>query len=70
MQIFHNDTFEIIHIQGGITSRDHSNITSAKKWVGGVRKLQFLQIYSSIHAVYSTIYTNVGGQMGLKNMLT
>ena len=30
--------------------RDHSSITSAKRWVGGVRKWQFLLIYSTIHA--------------------
>ena len=36
---------------------DHSSITSAKRWVGGVRKWQFLQIYS-------TIYADVGGWVG------
>ena len=30
--------------------RDHSGITSAKRWVGGVRKWQFLLIYSTIYA--------------------
>ena len=30
--------------------RDHSSITSAKKLVGGVRKWQFLLIYSTIYA--------------------
>ena len=30
--------------------RDHSSITSAKTWVGGVRKWQFLLIYSTIFA--------------------
>ena len=30
--------------------RDHSSVTSAKRWVGGVRKWQFLQIYSTIYA--------------------
>ena len=34
--------------------RDHSSITSAKRWVGGVRKWQFLLIYS-------TVYADVGG---------
>ena len=34
--------------------RDHSSITSAKRWVGGVRKWQLLLIYS-------TIYADVGG---------
>ena len=39
---------------------DHSSITSAKRWVGGVRKWQFLLIYS-------TIYADVGGcRVGLK----
>ena len=33
---------------------DHSNITSAKRLVGGVRKWQFLLIYS-------TFYTDIGG---------
>ena len=27
--------------------RDHSSITSSKRWVGGVRKWQFLMIYST-----------------------
>ena len=34
--------------------RDHSSITSAKKWVCGARKWNFLLIYS-------TIYADVGG---------
>ena len=46
-----------------IADRDHSSITSAKKWVGGVRKWQFLLIYS-------TIYADVGGPKKAKNMLT
>ena len=29
-----------------ILSRDHSSIVAAKRWVGGVRKWQFLLIYS------------------------
>ena len=29
--------------------RDHSSITSAKRWVGGVRKWQFLMIYSTVN---------------------
>ena len=41
------------------TLRDHSSITSAKRWVGGVRKWQFLRIYS-------TIYADVGGWVGLR----
>ena len=40
--------------------RDNSSITSAKRWVSGVRKWQFLLIYS-------TIYADVGGWVGLKN---
>ena len=28
---------------------DHSSITSSKRWVGGVRKLQFLMIYSTVN---------------------
>ena len=30
--------------------RDHSNITSVKRWMDGVRKWQFLLIYSTIYA--------------------
>ena len=44
-------------------SRGHSSITSAKKWVGGVRKWQFLLIYS-------TIYADLGGWVGLKKPKT
>ena len=29
--------------------RGHSSITSSKRWVGGVRKWQFLMIYSTIN---------------------
>ena len=29
--------------------RDHSSITSSKRWVGGVRKWQFLMIYSTVN---------------------
>jgi hypothetical protein len=43
--------------------RDRSSITSAKRWVGGVRKWQFLLIYS-------TIYADVGGWVGLKKPKT
>ena len=39
--------------------RDHSSITSAKRWVGGVRKWQLLLIYSTINA-------HVGWWVGLK----
>ena len=28
--------------------REHSSITSSKRWVGGVRKWQFLMIYSIV----------------------
>ena len=28
---------------------DHSSITSSKRWVGGVRKWQFLMIYSTVN---------------------
>ena len=49
----------IFHIKSHI--RDTSSITSAKKWVGGVRKWQFLLIYS-------TIYADVGGWVGLKKL--
>ena len=35
-------------------------ITSAKRWVGGVRKWQFLLIYS-------TIYADVSGWVGVKS---
>ena len=43
--------------------RDHSSITSAKRWVGGVRKWHFLLIYS-------TIYADLGGWVGLKKTKT
>ena len=39
--------------------RDHSSITSSKRWVGGVRKWQFLMIYS-------TVNHQRGGWVGLK----
>jgi hypothetical protein len=39
--------------------KDYSRITSAKKWVGGVRKWHFFLIYS-------TIYADVGEWLGLK----
>ena len=42
-----------------ILPRDHSSITSAKSWVGGVIKWEFLLIYS-------TIYANIGGWVSLK----
>ena len=33
--------------------RDHSTITSSKRWMGGVRKWQFLMIYSTVnHQIY------------------
>ena len=43
--------------------RDHSSITSSKKWVGGVRKWQFLMIYS-------TVNHQKGGWVGLKKSKT
>ena len=43
--------------------RDHSSIASAKRWVGGVRKWQFLLIYS-------TIYADVGGWVGTLQIYT
>ena len=49
--------------ENGSALRDHSSITSAKRWVGGVRKWQFLLIYS-------TIYADVGGWVGLKKPKT
>ena len=39
--------------------RERTSITSAKRWVGGVRKWQFLLIYSTKNA-------DVGGWVGLK----
>ena len=39
-----NSLIQIIH-----TIRDHSSITSSKRWVGGVRKWQFLMIYSTVN---------------------
>ena len=50
-----------------ILERDHSSITSAKRWVGGVRKRQFLLIYSTI---YADVSAWVGGPKKAKNMLT
>ena len=35
--------------------RDHSSITSSKRWVGGVRKWQFLMIYSTVNRVGSCV---------------
>ena len=32
-----------------IRVRDHSSITSSKRWVGGVRKWQLLMIYSTVN---------------------
>ena len=32
-----------------VSLRDHSSITSSKRWVGGVRKWQFLMIYSTVN---------------------
>ena len=32
-----------------ISIRDHSSITSSKRWVSGVRKWQFLMIYSTVN---------------------
>ena len=43
--------------------RDHSSITSAKRWVGVVRKWQSLLIYN-------TIYADVGRWVGLKKPKT
>ena len=47
----------------GETLRDHSSITSSKRWVGGVRKWQFLMIYS-------TVNHQRGGWVGLKKSKT
>ena len=41
-----------------MSTRDHSSIASAKRWVGGVRKWHFLLINS-------TIYADVGWLLGL-----
>ena len=43
--------------------RDHSSITSSKRWVGGVRKWQFLMIFS-------TVNYQRGGWVGLKKSKT
>ena len=43
--------------------RDHSNITLSKRWVGGVRKWQFLKIYSTVNHQRS-------GWVGLKKQKT
>ena len=42
---------------------DHSSITSSKRWVGGVRKWEFLMIYSTVN------HQRVGG-VGLKKSKT
>jgi hypothetical protein len=34
-----------------IKIRDHSSITSSNRWVGGVRKWQFLMIYSTLQSL-------------------
>ena len=36
-------------ISGSLFIRDHSSITSSKRWVGGVRKWQFSMIYSTVN---------------------
>ena len=48
---------------GASRFRDHSSITSENRWVGGDRRWQFLLIYS-------TIYADVGGWVGLKKPKT
>ena len=45
------------------SNRGHSSITSSKRWVGGVRKWQFLMIYS-------TVSHQRGGWVGLKKSKT
>ena len=47
----------------GTLLRDHSSIMSSKRWVGGVRKWQFLMIYS-------TVPHQRGGWVGLKKSKT
>ena len=42
-------------LQPKLVVLNHSSITSAKKWVGGVRK------YKQFLLIYSTIYADVGG---------
>ena len=44
-------------------ARGHSSITSSKRWVGGVRKWQFVMIYS-------TVNHQRGGWVGLKKSKT
>ena len=43
-----------------VGSRDHSGITSSKRWVGGIREWQFLMIYS-------TVNHQRGGRVGQKH---
>ena len=50
-----------------LSVRDHSSITSAKRWVGGVRKWQFLLIYGTI---FADCRRWVGGSKKAKDMLT
>ena len=46
-----------------VSLRDHSSITSSKRWVGVIRKWQFLMIYS-------TVNHQRGGWVGLKQSKT
>ena len=43
--------FKVIvnHLSHEYQVRGHSSITSSKRWVGGVRKVQFLMIYSTVN---------------------
>ena len=46
------DGFQLYFCEVAVTEdvlRDHSNITTAKRWVGGVRKWQFLMIYNTVN---------------------
>ena len=45
-----------------LSLRDHSNITSAKRWVGSEN--------GNFLLIYSTIYADVGGWVGLKKPKT
>ena len=54
LKISHNNYilalyFIMIVVKNTNTLRDHSSITSSKRWAGGVRKWQFLMIYNTVN---------------------
>ena len=63
MRDMNDDLLVTFIIRLSIFIRGHSSITSSKRWVGGVRKWQFLMIYS-------TVNHQRGGWVGLKKSKT